>query len=143
MEKGTKIYLNESSDDFVNRDYFTADIAIEHVNFLKTKLRLGRFKNEWGIKLTCIIKSCSIENVPKIITYTIVLKEIYDNDSKSFQVFNNDLLELYNSGKLKKGIFIKTVQCYRNRKHKTVGAGENYFIDLYGKSHTITNNLKF
>ena len=138
-----KIYLNESSDDFVNKEYFTADVAIEHVNFTKTKLRLGTWSGEWGIKVTFIVKQCSIEGVPKIITYTIVLKDIYDLKSKSFDVFNNNLLELYNAGRLKKGIFIRTVQCYKNRKHKTVGAGENYFIDLYGKSHTITNNLKF
>lgn len=137
-----KVYLNESSDDFVHREYFTADVAIEHVNFTKTKLRLGTWSGEWGIKVTFIIKKCSIENVPKIITYTIVLKDIYDLKTKSFSVFNNHLLELYNSGKLRKGIFIQTVQCYKNRKYKTVGAGENYFIDSLGKSHTIINNLK-
>jgi len=137
-----KIYLNESSDDFVNKEYFTADVAIEHVNFTKTKLRLGTWSGEWGIKVTFIVKQCSIEGVPKIITYTIVLKDIYDLKSKSFDVFNNNLLELYNAGRLKKGIFIRTVQCYKNRKHKTVGAGENCFIDSLGKSHTIINNLK-
>jgi len=137
-----KKYLDESQDDFTNRENFLADIAVDHVSFQKTKLRLGRFKDEWGIKVTCIIRKCSIENVPKIITYTIVLKDIYNTKEKTFNVLNNDLLQMYNQGKLKKGIFIKNAQCYKNRKHKTEGLGENYFINHLGTSHTIINNLK-
>ena len=44
-----KKYLDESQDDFTNRENFLADIAVDHVSFQKTKLRLGRFKDESGV----------------------------------------------------------------------------------------------